>query len=113
MTDMKKICRNCVYAVVRQKYDNNAPNVICMKRTNLEKRQVYLTQEDASCRNYYTPKIRETFRYGQWIPCSERLPESEEPEVLCLVTYQDYDVFEGKYGYRKLGIMSYLMKHKI
>lgn len=30
-------------------------NVICMKRTKLEKGQVYLTQEDANCRNYYEP----------------------------------------------------------
>ena len=52
---MKKICRNCKYAVIRQKSNNNAPNVICMKRTKLEKGQVYLTQEDANCRNYYEP----------------------------------------------------------
>lgn len=113
MTDMKKICRNCVYAVVRRKYDDNAPNVICMKRTILGKGQVYLTQEDANCRNYYKPKKHETFRYGEWIPCSERLPESEEPEILCLVTYQDYDVSEGKWENERLGIMSYLTKHRI
>ena len=48
-----------------------------------------------------------------WIPCHERLPESTKPEVLCLVTYQDYDIFEGKWGCRKLGIMSYLTKQEI
>lgn len=52
---VKKLCKNCKYAVIRQKVDNNAPNVICMKRTNLEKGKVYLTQEDANCRNYFTP----------------------------------------------------------
>lgn len=52
---MKKICQNCKYAVIRQKLNNYAPNVICMKRTKLEKGQVYLTQEDANCRNYYEP----------------------------------------------------------
>ena len=51
----KKICRNCKYAVIRKKSDDNAPNVICMKRTNLEKGRVYLTQEDANCRNYFSP----------------------------------------------------------
>ncbi len=57
ITDMKKICRNCKYAIVRQKYDDYAPNVVCMKRTNLEKGWIYLTQEDAGCRNYYEQKI--------------------------------------------------------
>lgn len=52
---MRKICRNCKYAVIRQKFDDNSPNVICMKRTKLEKGQVYLTQEDANCHNYYEP----------------------------------------------------------
>ena len=51
----KRICRNCKYAVIRQKYSDTAPNVICMKRTKIEKGQVYLTQEDANCRNYYEP----------------------------------------------------------
>ncbi len=55
MTEMKKICRNCKYAVVRQKYDDNTPNVICMKRTKLEKGRIFLTQEDANCRNYFKP----------------------------------------------------------
>ncbi len=48
-----------------------------------------------------------------WIPCHEHLTESTELEILCLVTYQDYNVSEGKWGYRKLGIMSYLTKYRI
>ncbi|MDE7365241.1 MAG: DUF551 domain-containing protein [Ruminococcus sp.] len=49
----------------------------------------------------------------KWIPCCERLPESEESEILCLVTYQDYDISEGKWENVRLGIMSYLTKHQI
>jgi len=48
-----------------------------------------------------------------WIPCRERLPKSDEPEVLCLVTYQDYDVFKGKWDCRKVDVMPYLTKHGI
>ena len=48
-----------------------------------------------------------------WIPCHERLPKSTEPEILCLVTYQDYNVFESKWNSRKIGIMSYLTKYGI
>lgn len=53
---LKKICKNCKYALIRQKVDNYAPNVICTKRTNLKKGGVFLTQEDDNCRNYFTPK---------------------------------------------------------
>lgn len=52
---MRKICRNCKYAVVRKKVNDYAPNVVCMKRSNFEKGKVYLTQEDANCRNHFTP----------------------------------------------------------
>ena len=52
----KKICRNCKYAVIRKKADDNAPNVICMKRSDFEKGKVYLIQEDDNCRNYFSPK---------------------------------------------------------
>lgn len=38
----------------------NIHDVICMKRTKLEKGKVYLTQEDANCRNYYEPIGGET-----------------------------------------------------
>lgn len=51
----KKLCKNCKYAVIRQKYDDTSPNVICMKRTKPEKGKLYLTREDNNCRNYYEP----------------------------------------------------------
>lgn len=53
-----KTCKNCKFAVIREKADSYAPyapNVICMKRTNFEKGKVYLTWEDANCRNYFSP----------------------------------------------------------
>lgn len=52
---VKKLCKNCRYAVIRKKANDYAPNVVYMKRSNLEKGKVYLTQEDANCRNYFTP----------------------------------------------------------
>lgn len=53
--EKSKTCKNCKFAVIREKADNYAPNVVCMKRTNFEKGKVYLTQEDANCRNYFSP----------------------------------------------------------
>lgn len=48
-----------------------------------------------------------------WIPCCEHMPESDEPVVFCIVTYQDYDLFAGKWERRKVGVMSYLTKYQM
>lgn len=50
---VKKICKNCKYAIIRKKSNDYIPNVICMKRTNFEKGKVYLTSEDDNCKNYF------------------------------------------------------------
>ena len=73
----------------------------------------WLSKDELRAFEHERLKTSKTFHYGEWIPCRKNLPESEEPEVLCLVTYQEYDVSEGKYGCRKLGIMSYLTKQEI
>ena len=50
---------------------------------------------------------------NNWIPCSERLPESEKLALLCLVTYMDFDFFNHKWGNVKIGVMEYLTKPEI
>lgn len=55
MKKMKKICRNCRYALIREKKDNS-PNCVCMKRTDFKKGIVYLIEADEGCRNYFVPR---------------------------------------------------------
>ena len=43
--EKSKTCKNCKFAVIREKADNYAPNVVCMKRTNFEKGKVYTERE--------------------------------------------------------------------
>ena len=54
--EVKKVCKNCKYALILKNRKDCAPNVICVKRTNFGNGKVYLTQEDDNCRNYFTPK---------------------------------------------------------
>jgi len=68
-----KNCKNCKYAVIRRKADDNAPNVVCMKRTNFDKGIIYLTQEDANCRNYFMPVSADTC-----VSCGEVIPEGRQ-----------------------------------
>jgi hypothetical protein len=51
---VKKICKNCKYAVV---WEKDKKNLICMKRTNPLKGRVYFTAIDNKCRNYFEPII--------------------------------------------------------
>lgn len=47
-----KMCSNCIYGVIRENVEVNAPNVVCMKKSKLEKCRVLLVQEDCKCRDW-------------------------------------------------------------
>ena len=49
-----------------------------------------------------------------WIPCDNELPNGAEDEVACLVTCQEWDLFDGKWGDKEVRILSYsIKKHQI
>lgn len=45
-----------------------------------------------------------------WIPCDNELPNGAEYEVACLVTCQEWDLFDGKWGDKEVRILSYSIK---
>ena len=45
-----------------------------------------------------------------WIPCDNELPNGAEDEVACLVTCQEWDLFDGKWGDKEVRILSYSIK---
>lgn len=45
-----------------------------------------------------------------WIPCDNELPNGAEDEVVCLVTCQEWDLFDGKWGDKEVRILSYSIK---
>ena len=48
----------------------------------------------------------------QWIPCSYQMPKGNGEEIPCLVTCREYDIFNGRYGEKKVRIISYSTKNK-
>lgn len=47
-----------------------------------------------------------------WIPCNNELPNGAEDEVACLVTCQEWDLFDGKWGDKEVRILSYSIKRE-
>ena len=106
----QKSCKKCGSISLYTKPKGNQTGLYC---NNCGAWIKWLSKDEIREFEHERLKTSETSRYGEWIPCSERLPESEEPEILCLVTCQDFNVSECKWENARLGIMSYLTKHRI
>ncbi len=106
----QKSCKKCGSISLYTKSKGNQTGLYCSDCGAWIK---WLNKDEIRAFEHERLKTSETSHHGEWIPCSERLPESEEPEVLCLVTYQDFNVSECKWENARLGIMSYLTKHRI
>ena len=48
----------------------------------------------------------------KWIPCDKELPNGEKDEIACLVTCQEWDIFQGKWGDKEVQILSYSTSYK-
>ena len=42
-----------------------------------------------------------------WIPCDVKLPNGSEIEIACLVTCQEWDIFDSKWSNKEIRILSY------
>ena len=47
---------------------------------------------------------------GDWNTCNEGLPTGEIAEIPCLVTCQEWDIFNGDWGRKEIRIISYSTK---
>lgn len=47
-----------------------------------------------------------------WIPCEKELPDVTEDEVVCLVTCQEWDLFDSKWGNKEVRVLSYSIKNE-
>lgn len=106
----QKSCKKCGSISL---YTNSKGNQTGLYCNNCGAWIKWLNKDEIRAFEYEILKTSETSRHDEWIPCSERLPESEEPEILCLVTYQDFNLSKCKWGNTRLGIMSYLTKPRI
>ena len=48
----------------------------------------------------------------KWIPCDKELPNGETDEIACLVTCEEWDIFQGKWGDKEVQILSYSTSYK-
>jgi hypothetical protein len=55
----------------------------------------------------YEPNIEQQIKHGYWIPCNKELPKGLEDEIACLVTCQEWDIFNNKWGSKEIRILSY------
>ena len=46
----------------------------------------------------------------EWIPCDEDLPKGENCEIPCLVTCQEWDIFESRWKKSEIRVVSYSTK---
>ncbi len=52
MAKSKKCCANCAYGIIRDKVSENAPNVICSKKSDFYKGRFMIVDEGYKCRNW-------------------------------------------------------------
>ncbi len=43
----------------------------------------------------------------KWIPCDKELPNKTGDEIVCLVTCQEWDIFDSTWGNKEIRILSY------
>lgn len=48
--------------------------------------------------------------FGNWIPCTDRLPNGNSIDVSCLVTCREWDLFSGSWGEKEIRILSFSIK---
>ena len=78
----QKSCKKCGSISLYTKSKGNQTGLYCSDCGAWIK---WLNKDEIRAFEHERLKTSETSHHGEWIPCSERLPESEEPEVLCLV----------------------------
>lgn len=42
-----------------------------------------------------------------WIPCNVKMPNGVEIEIHCLITCQEWNIFDGKWSEKEVRILSY------
>jgi hypothetical protein len=43
----------------------------------------------------------------KWIPCDKELPTGKNNEIFCLVTCQEWDIFDSIWGEKEIRVLSY------